>query len=217
MEVLNKKLQVRELCKSFDNKKVLDNISFDVYEGEFLSVLGVSGCGKTTLLRILIGLETADSGEIIKGGQDISRPLPEQQIQRLLLRAAARQLRPPVREKSQHMKAHRPPDAGKNGKVPRLPAGNAARALRALDHTLAAAERHMQRVTLITQHGPRLQDPALLHGEQQLLSGIAIRLRMQPFRKHMIHKIPPIPAPIYAGRGRKGDTPWTYRSTISSS
>ena len=73
MEVLNKKLQVRKLCKSFDNKKVLDNISFDVYEGEFLSVLGVSGCGKTTLLRILIGLETADSGEIIKGGQDISR------------------------------------------------------------------------------------------------------------------------------------------------
>ena len=151
------------------------------------------------------------------GGQDISRPLPEQQIQRLLLHAAARQPRPPVREKSQHMKAHRPPDAGKNGKVPRLPAGDAARALRALDHAFAAAERHMQRMTFVTQHGPRLQDPALLHGEQQLLSGIALRLRMQPFRKHMIHKIPPIPAPIYAGRGRKGDTPWTYRSTISSS
>ena len=64
MEVLNKKLQVRNLCKSFDSKKILDNITFDVYEGEFLSVLGVSGCGKTTLLRILIGLETADSGEI---------------------------------------------------------------------------------------------------------------------------------------------------------
>lgn len=72
MEVLNKKLQVRNLCKSFDSKKILDNITFDVYEGEFLSVLGVSGCGKTTLLRILIGLETADSGEIIKGEQDIS-------------------------------------------------------------------------------------------------------------------------------------------------
>ena len=65
----------------------------------------------------------------------------------------------PSGKKSQHMKAHRPPDAGKNGKVPRLPAGNAARALRALDHTLAAAERHMQRVTLITQHGLRLQGP----------------------------------------------------------
>ena len=71
-----------------------------------------------------------------------------------------------------------------------------------------------QRVTLITQHGPRLQDSALLHGEQQLLSGIALRLRMQPFRKHMIHKIPPIPAPIYAGRGRKEINTWTYRSAI---
>lgn len=72
MEVLNTKLQVRNMCKTFDGKTVLDHISFDVREGEFLSVLGVSGCGKTTLLRILIGLETADSGEIIKGGKDIS-------------------------------------------------------------------------------------------------------------------------------------------------
>ena len=109
------------------------------------------------------------------------------------------------------------PEAAQDPGKPLSEKRKAARALRALDHTLAAAERHMQRVTLITQHGPRLQDPALLHGEQQLLSGIALRLRMQPFRKHMIHKIPPIPAPRYAGRGRKGDTPWTYRSTISSS
>ena len=72
MEILEKKLQVKNLCKSFDGKKVLNNITFDVYAGEFLSVLGVSGCGKTTLLRILIGLETADSGEIIKGDRDIS-------------------------------------------------------------------------------------------------------------------------------------------------
>ena len=72
MEVLNTKLSVRGLNKSFDGKKVLNNLNFDLMEGEFLSILGASGCGKTTLLRILIGLETADSGQILKGGADIS-------------------------------------------------------------------------------------------------------------------------------------------------
>ena len=72
MEVLNTKLSVKNLTKTFDGKTVLSNISFDLYEGEFLSILGPSGCGKTTLLRILIGLEKADSGEILKAGKDIS-------------------------------------------------------------------------------------------------------------------------------------------------
>ena len=72
MEVLNKKLSVKNLTKTYAGKTVLNNVSFDLMEGEFLSILGPSGCGKTTLLRILIGLEKADSGEIIKGGQDIS-------------------------------------------------------------------------------------------------------------------------------------------------
>ena len=72
MEVLKKKIAVKDLTKTFDGKKVLNHISFDLMDGEFLSVLGPSGCGKTTLLRILMGLETADSGEILKEGQDIS-------------------------------------------------------------------------------------------------------------------------------------------------
>ena len=72
MEILTPKLSVRNLSKSFDGKKVLNDLSFDLMEGEFLSILGPSGCGKTTLLRILTGLETADSGQILKGGKDIS-------------------------------------------------------------------------------------------------------------------------------------------------
>ena len=72
MEVLNTKLAVRNLTKTFDGRTVLNKISFDLYEGEFLSVLGPSGCGKTTLLRILIGLEKADGGQILKSGVDIS-------------------------------------------------------------------------------------------------------------------------------------------------
>lgn len=73
MEVLTPKLSVRHLCKSFDEKRVLNDLSFDLFEGEFLSILGPSGCGKTTLLRILIGLEEKDSGEILKGGKEISK------------------------------------------------------------------------------------------------------------------------------------------------
>lgn len=81
MEVLNKddiKLEVRNLNKIYDGKKVLDNISFFVKRGEFLSVLGLSGCGKTTLLRILIGLEKQDSGEILKEGIDIGGLSPDE-------------------------------------------------------------------------------------------------------------------------------------------
>jgi len=73
MEVLNKKLAVRNINKSFGGKTVLKQLNFDIMEGEFLSVLGPSGCGKTTLLRILIGLEQADSGEILRGNEDISK------------------------------------------------------------------------------------------------------------------------------------------------
>ncbi|MCD7999283.1 MAG: ABC transporter ATP-binding protein [Clostridiales bacterium] len=83
MEILNRdtnqeiKLEIRNLCKTFDGKEVLKNISFDVKKGEFLGVLGLSGCGKTTLVRILIGLEKKDSGEILKDGKEISTLPPD--------------------------------------------------------------------------------------------------------------------------------------------
>ena len=72
------KLVVKNLSKSFGQGDVLHNVSFNVKEGEFLSILGASGCGKTTILRILIGLEKADSGEIIKDGINITH-LPSAQ------------------------------------------------------------------------------------------------------------------------------------------
>ncbi|MBP3667614.1 MAG: ABC transporter ATP-binding protein [Clostridia bacterium] len=55
---------------------VVKNISFDVYEGEFLSILGASGCGKTTLLRMLVGILPPTSGRILKRGQDILKTPP---------------------------------------------------------------------------------------------------------------------------------------------
>lgn len=56
---------VQNICKSYDKKKVLDNISFRVQEGEIVSILGPSGCGKTTLLKCVLGLEKSDDGNII--------------------------------------------------------------------------------------------------------------------------------------------------------
>lgn len=70
------KLEVQNINKNYDGKQILNNITFQVKEGEFLSILGVSGCGKTTLLRILIGLEQADSGIVLKDHIDITSKLP---------------------------------------------------------------------------------------------------------------------------------------------
>lgn len=58
-------LKIKNLSKSFNNKKVLDNISFDVKNGEIAVFLGQSGVGKSTLLRILNNLESYEDGEII--------------------------------------------------------------------------------------------------------------------------------------------------------
>lgn len=56
---------VKDLCKGYGQYKVLKNISFDVEEGETISILGQSGCGKTTLLRCLSFLDRADDGLIV--------------------------------------------------------------------------------------------------------------------------------------------------------
>lgn len=58
-------LEVKNISKSYKNKKVLDNFSLDVKKGEILSIIGPSGVGKSTLLRCINGLETLEKGEII--------------------------------------------------------------------------------------------------------------------------------------------------------
>lgn len=58
------KIRVKNVHKNFGNLKVLNGVSFDVYDGEFLCILGPSGCGKTTLLRIIGGLESANEGYV---------------------------------------------------------------------------------------------------------------------------------------------------------
>lgn len=63
-------VKVRNLTKSFGEKKVLDNISLDIYKGELLLIIGFSGTGKSTLLKLISGLDDFDSGEIeVKSSQ----------------------------------------------------------------------------------------------------------------------------------------------------
>ncbi|HRH46207.1 MAG TPA: ATP-binding cassette domain-containing protein, partial [Pyrinomonadaceae bacterium] len=57
-------LRLVEVSKSFGNQPILNNISLEVFKSEFVVLLGASGCGKTTILRLVAGLETPDAGEI---------------------------------------------------------------------------------------------------------------------------------------------------------
>jgi NitT/TauT family transport system ATP-binding protein len=76
------KLEIRSLNQSFlrdDGSRlmVLDNIRFEVEDKEFVCILGSSGCGKTTLLRMIAGLDTAESGSILLDGEEIRGTSPK--------------------------------------------------------------------------------------------------------------------------------------------
>ncbi len=69
-------LAIEQVRKRFGDVVALDDVSLAAARGEFLSLLGASGCGKTTLLRIVAGFAAADSGRILRGDADISRLPP---------------------------------------------------------------------------------------------------------------------------------------------
>lgn len=69
-------LRIENIYKAFDKTEVLKGINLSIGEGEFITLLGASGCGKTTTLRIIAGLEQADSGKIWLKGEDISGVVP---------------------------------------------------------------------------------------------------------------------------------------------
>jgi polar amino acid transport system ATP-binding protein len=67
-------VEAREVSKHFGALKALDRVSFEVYDGEKVVIIGPSGSGKSTLLRSINGLETVDRGRILVDGIDIHDP-----------------------------------------------------------------------------------------------------------------------------------------------
>ena len=72
-----KVLQVANVSKSFENRKVLDNVTLDVYEGEIVGLIGPNGAGKTTLIKTILSFYRYEKGNIRIGNYDIKNNLEE--------------------------------------------------------------------------------------------------------------------------------------------
>ena len=72
----DKIIEIKNVCKSYDDKPVVKNLSLTIKRGEFVTLLGPSGCGKTTTLRMIAGFEQPTSGTILFNGQDITQLPP---------------------------------------------------------------------------------------------------------------------------------------------
>ena len=69
-------LEIKGVSKKFGDFTAVNNVDLDIYQGELFCLLGGSGCGKTTLLRMLAGFENPSSGQILIDGQDMSEVPP---------------------------------------------------------------------------------------------------------------------------------------------
>ena len=67
-----KLLETKEITKQFDNKKIIEDINIHIDSGEIVSLLGVSGVGKTTLFNIIAGVITPDEGAVLLNGSNIT-------------------------------------------------------------------------------------------------------------------------------------------------
>ena len=77
------------VTKRFGDFVAVDDLSLDIYRGEFFSLLGGSGCGKTTLLRMLAGFETPTAGQILIDGVDVAQVPPYQRPVNMMFQSYA--------------------------------------------------------------------------------------------------------------------------------
>ena len=78
-------IEFKDVCMRFDDKDALKHISLTIYDGETLAIIGGSGSGKSTFLRLLIGLIKPTSGQILIDGQDIV-PMCEAELNKVRLK-----------------------------------------------------------------------------------------------------------------------------------
>lgn len=78
-------IKIKNICKEFNGKPALKNISMEIKDGETLAIIGGSGSGKSTLLRLMIGLIRPTSGELWIGDQEISH-LSDSELDKVRLR-----------------------------------------------------------------------------------------------------------------------------------
>ncbi len=76
VDTSNEYVRIENLTKRFGDFVAVDNVSLSIFKGEIFCLLGGSGCGKTTLLRMLAGFETPSSGRVFIDGQDMAETLP---------------------------------------------------------------------------------------------------------------------------------------------
>jgi putrescine transport system ATP-binding protein len=82
-------VQIREVSKHFDDVVAVDRVSLDIARGELFAILGSSGCGKTTLLRMLAGFERPTSGKIFIDGVDMTEAPPYERPVNLMFQSYA--------------------------------------------------------------------------------------------------------------------------------
>ena len=85
----SKFLQIQDVVKDFGGYKAVNHVSLDIAKGEIFALLGSSGCGKTTLLRMLAGFETPTSGRIVLDGHDLAGLPPYERPMNMMFQSYA--------------------------------------------------------------------------------------------------------------------------------